>query len=148
MQTHSFSYYDLFPDIQRFLSKGYKVKIDVYGYSMLPFIIGGRDKVVLKKKETYAQNDIVLAEIKPGFYVIHRIISIKNKRVTLMGDGNCCQTECCDQTYIIAKIITIIRNKKEIACDTFPMRRKVYLWKQLIAFRKYLLIMYRYYYHI
>ena len=61
---------------------------------MLPFIVGDRDSVRLRK-EPVAVGDAVLAEIAPGRYVLHRIISLVKDRVVLMGDGNLSGVETC-----------------------------------------------------
>ena len=51
---------DFFPDVVAILDEGKQVTIPVKGFSMLPFIRGIRDLVVLEKRETYVPYDIVL----------------------------------------------------------------------------------------
>ena len=82
-------------EVSEMLAEGAEVIIMTKGSSMLPFIIGDRDSVKLKKMETTSVGDMVLAEICKGRYVLHRVQEIDGDRVTLMGDGNLYGTEKC-----------------------------------------------------
>ena len=78
----------LLEEVRRLLMKGNNVTIRAKGNSMLPFITGGKDRVTLAPSKELRTGDIVLAEITPGHYVLHRIVSLDGDSVTLMGDGN------------------------------------------------------------
>ena len=98
---------------------------------MLPFIVGDRDSVRLRK-EPVAVGDAVLAEIAPGRYVLHRIISLVKDRVVLMGDGNLSGVETCGLSDVKAKAVAVIRPRgKEIDCTTAGYARKVRFWGSL-----------------
>ena len=77
----------LVTEIDRLVNEGTQVSFVPKGNSMLPFIRGGLDSVVLMKDADVAPLDIVLAKVGKT-YVIHRIIKIDGDRITLMGDGN------------------------------------------------------------
>ena len=79
---------EILEEVVRLLSEGVSVTLPVDGRSMLPFIIGGRESVILKKPQRLKKGDVVLAWVENCRYVVHRIISIDGNRVTLMGDGN------------------------------------------------------------
>ncbi|MDR2919681.1 MAG: S24/S26 family peptidase, partial [Tannerella sp.] len=75
-------------EVAALLAGGKQVTLKVKGNSMLPFIVGGLDSVVLQKQESYRRGDVVLAEVGQSRFVLHRIIRIDGNVVVLMGDGN------------------------------------------------------------
>ena len=87
---------DLIPEVIKLVDDGVCVTLPVEGRSMLPFIIGGRESVILQKPSDVMVGDIVLAWVDGCRYVIHRIIRIDGDHVTLMGDGNLVGTESCN----------------------------------------------------
>ena len=88
----------------RLVKDGVSVTFPVKGRSMLPFITGGRDSVVLQKPEHLRVGLVVMAQIAPDSYVVHRIIKMEPNggRITLMGDGNIRGTESCMPADILA----------------------------------------------
>ncbi len=133
----------LLSEISSLLNEGHTVTLKAKGNSMQPFIVGGRDNIVLVKTEKIEKGDIVLAKTTSGNFVLHRIIDIKNKYVTLMGDGNIKGTEQCRITDIAAQAITIIRKNRQISTSSKAERLKVRLWIGVRPIRKYLLAIYR-----
>ncbi len=97
----------LLAEVAGLLAEGKEVELKTKGYSMLPFIVGDRDSVRLKN-EPVSEGDAVLAEIAPGHYVLHRIVSIRNGVVTLKGDGNLVGTEHCRAEDIKGKAVAVI----------------------------------------
>ena len=55
------------------LYDGYSVTLPVAGRSMLPFIIGDRESVILAKPENLRRGIIALAWVEQRRYVLHRI---------------------------------------------------------------------------
>lgn len=133
----------LLPEVASLLMEGHKVTLRVKGQSMLPFIIGDRDSVILQKPERLKTGDIVLAEIAPRTFFLHRIIKIENKSVTLMGDGNIRRTEVCHINNISGCVSAIIRDEKVIDYTKNRMKAKAYLWHKLLPLRRYLLAIYK-----
>ena len=132
----------LVTEIARLVNEGTQVTFLPKGSSMLPFIRGDVDSLVLVKDENPEPLDIVLA--KAGrTYVIHRIIEIEGDRYTLMGDGNICGTEHCSRNDIIAKAVTIVKDDRQIDCTGKRHRRNAAIWKALLPVRRYLLAIYR-----
>lgn len=143
MRTVTLPNEELLPEIARMLAEGNMVTLRAKGNSMLPFIVGGKDSVVLQKKDTFAIGDIVLAEVAPQVFVLHRIVNIEGEVVILMGDGNLQGTEECNKNNICGQVIAIIHNGKEIDCNSKGERRKARIWKRLLPMRRYLLAIYR-----
>ena len=89
------------------LSEGRSVVLMTKGCSMLPFIRGSRDSVVLKRSEAYSRGDVVLARLAPGHWVLHRIASIDEDLLVLKGDGNLFGVERCRIGDVSGKVVAI-----------------------------------------
>ncbi len=135
---------EIIEEALKLVSTDVSVTMPVSGRSMLPFIVGGRDSVILQNPAGLKKGDIVLAWVEGNRYVLHRIIRLEGDDVVLMGDGNLKAVESCK-----------VRDVKAIACYVVngKTNRKHYLygrkmiilakcWGRLIPFRKYLLALY------
>ena len=96
-------------EVKNLLSEGRSVVILTKGLSMLPFIRGEKDSVVLEKASAVAPGDIALAEISPGKWVLHRVIEVNGDRVTLRGDGNIRGVEKCSCKDVAGVVTSIQR---------------------------------------
>ena len=96
-----------FSDVLQVLAQGRQVTIPVKGFSMLPFIRGTKDLVILEKAgEDLKADDIVLFHVGPadgGRYVMHRILAIDGDKVDIMGDGVPYNHEHVFRNQILAK---------------------------------------------
>ena len=81
--------------VKELIREGHPVVIMTKGVSMLPFIIGGKDSVLLVAPEGLKAGDIALAEVVPGKYVLHRVREVSREKVVLQGDGNYRGQELC-----------------------------------------------------
>jgi hypothetical protein len=137
-----------FADVLAVLDQGKRVTIPVKGYSMLPFIRGGKDLVVLEKAgDVLKADDIVLFHIGPadgGRYVMHRILSIDGDKVDIMGDGVPYNHEHVRRSQILAKAVEIIRaGKRPVDPYASGQLRLVHFWQRLRPVRRYILYIYR-----
>lgn len=126
------------PEIARLVADGKQVMFTPTGVSMRPFIEGGVDNVTLVRPDALKVGDIVLAEIQPQHYVLHRIYALNGEIVTLMGDGNLQGCEHCTLQNILAKVTAIHSPKGR----TKPVTR-AWLWRHMIHSRRLLLKIYR-----
>lgn len=133
----------LLPEVARLLAEGQTVTLKGKGNSMLPFIVGGRDSVVLQKACHLQPGDIVLAHLPDERFVLHRIVQCSDDTFTLMGDGNLQGMEQCQRADIAGQAVKIIRNGKYIDCSAEGERRNAKLWRMLLPIRRYLLAVYR-----
>ncbi len=117
-------------EVSRFLDEGRSVIIMTKGGSMSPFIRGERDSVELEKQPEVAVGDIVLCQIAPGHYVLHRINAIKGDRIRLKGDGNLDGTEACTMQDVCGTAIAILRGPKgrRIDCTSPGFKRRSRRW--------------------
>ena len=130
----------LLGEVEQLLAKGHDVVLVPKGRSMLPFIRGGIDKLLLRKPSVneLCVGDIVLARTGEGQYVLHRIIAIADEKIELMGDGNLQGTEVVERGDVVGKVVEIITPTGQ--------RRKPsrgWLWRKLRPIRKHLLKVYR-----
>lgn len=130
-------------EIGRLMAEGSEVVFKPKGVSMLPFIRGGRDSVVLRKPSSVKAGDIVLAKTDDSRYVLHRIIKAEKGRLTLMGDGNISGHEHCTDSDVLGVATKIIRDGKEIDCQSPEHLKKVKRWTRLLPVRRYLLAIYK-----
>lgn len=144
MQTLQLNNAEFLPHVCELVNEGHKVSIRARGNSMRPFIENERDVIVLIHSNEYKVGDVVLAEIQPGHYVLHRIDSITNERVVLRGDGNVSQTEFCYIKDIRALVYQIVRKNKVWTLKTSKIW-KIYsfLWINLLPLRRVFLALYR-----
>ena len=128
----------------RLVQKGVTVTFPVTGQSMLPFIIGGKESVILHRPGLIDVGDVVLAWVDGNRYVVHRIIKLDYDRVTLMGDGNVTVTEHCRLNDIKARVTHVVSadNKKRDLYSRWRVRAAK-LWYWLRPIRRYLLAIYR-----
>ena len=126
------------PEIARLVADGKQVVFTPTGVSMRPYIEGGVDNVTLVRPADLQVGDIVLAEIQPQHYVLHRIYALHGEVVTLMGDGNLQGEEHCSRSNILAKVTAIHSPKGKSKPVT-----KAWLWRHILPLRRILLKIYR-----
>jgi hypothetical protein len=128
----------------RLVDEGVSVTFPVKGYSMLPFIIGSRESVILQKPQVVRLGDVVLAWVDDCRYVVHRVIGIEGERVILMGDGNIVGVEHCLLSDVKA-LATHVVDAKGRKHDLYaPWRQRASrLWWQMRPLRRYILAIYR-----
>lgn len=135
---------ELLGEVSRLLAEGKNVVLKTKGNSMLPLIRGDRDSVELHREQSVGENDIVLAHLPGGQYVLHRVIAIDGQHVTLMGDGNIRGTEHCTLGDICGTALFVIRgdgSKKD--CRSVRALRRAVMWRRLLPVRRYILGVYR-----
>lgn len=148
---------EFLPHVCELVAQGHQVSITAKGNSMRPFVESGRDVAILGKAEAYRVRDVVLAELTPGHYVLHRIDRIlsttgkrvKGKtsdpaaRVILRGDGNVRGTEECLLQDIRAITVAFVRKGKTCSTSSRFWRCYSRLWRFCLPLRRYLLAFYR-----
>lgn len=124
----------------RLVQDGVSVTFPVKGRSMLPFIFGGRDSVILQKPEHLRVGLVVLAQVGPDTYVVHRIIKNTPDLITLMGDGNIRGTESCTPAQVLAIATHVVRpNGKRRPLDSFAKLALAHIWYMIRPLRRYIL---------
>ena len=136
--------HEIIDEAIRLVDEGVSVTLPVNGNSMLPFIIGGKESVILQQPELPKVGGVVLAWADGYRYVVHRIVRIDGERVTLMGDGNLMGTEHCLIGDIKARVTHVVDAKGRTHYLYKGWRKlaaKVWFWLRPV--RRYLLAIYR-----
>ncbi len=128
----------------RLVEDGMSVTFPVKGNSMLPFIIGGKESVILQKPSQPQVGDVVLAWVEGCRYVVHRIIRIDGSQVVLMGDGNPAGVEHCTIGDVKAKATHVVGvDGRQHDLYSKPRMLGVRIWRVLLPVRRYILGVYR-----
>jgi hypothetical protein len=128
----------------RMVGEGVSVTFPVRGFSMLPFIVGGRDSVILQRPGNLRVGDVVLAWVEGERYVVHRIIQIAGERVTLMGDGNIAGVEHCRLSDVKAIATHVVKpSGRHRSLQSVWMMRAARWWFAVRPVRRYILGIYR-----
>lgn len=131
-------------DAVRLVDEGLAVTMLVKGHSMLPFILGGLESVVLTKPGTVKPGDVVLARLAEGRYVLHRVMEVSPGRIELMGDGNLYGREVCRPQDVLARADEVVgEDGRHRRLDSPKMQRRARLWRRLLPVRRWILAVYR-----
>lgn len=130
-------------EVRTLIAAGHDVTLRVRGVSMRPFLEDRRDQIVLTQPGVVKVGDAVLAEIAPGKYVYHRIISIEGDKVTLRGDGNVYGTEQCRLEDVAAATKELIRKGRSYSAQGKAWCYYSALWPSWPFARRVLLKLYR-----
>ena len=131
-------------DAVSLVNEGMAVTMLVKGRSMLPFILGGLESVVLTRPGEIREGDVVLARIDGQRYVLHRVLSVSPDRVVLMGDGNIRGQEVCRPQDVLARADEVVgEDGSHRRLDTPKMKRRARLWRRLLPVRRWILAVYK-----
>ncbi|MBP3229012.1 MAG: S24/S26 family peptidase [Bacteroidaceae bacterium] len=134
------------PQVRAFLEEGQQfVTFRVRGNSMRPFLENERDCVALVLPGEVEVGDVVLAEVAPKHYVLHRIIIKSGDDLVLKGDGNVKGIETCTVGDVVAQAVGFYRKGRRRAdlVTGWKWRSYSWLWVRLRPLRRYLLAAYR-----
>ena len=135
---------EFFGRVISLLEEGKEVTIPVKGFSMLPFIRGEKDLVILRKPDRDLSVDDIVLFRYGGRYVMHRIIAMEGGKIVIRGDGVLQNTERVTRADICALATKVLRRGKRAVDPYSPcQRRKIRLWQRLLPVRGYLLAIYR-----
>lgn len=116
--------------IKPLLEEGHFFRISPSGLSMYPFLVGGRDEVLLRSTaiKKPVKGDIALFRRDDGMHVLHRIHHIKNNRYYMLGDAQTAIEGPVKEENVIAVVETILRKNKKIASDNIILKALSGIW--------------------
>lgn len=132
----------LIPQVAELVKKGHTVTLPLRGFSMRPYLEDQRDKALLTSVPLYLNvGDVILAQIAPKRYALHRIVEIKGDIITMYGDGNF-SPEYIERQDVLALAIGFYRKGKDKLDTVEGMKYRIYwhLWIKLRPIRRYLLL--------
>ena len=133
-------------EVQRLINAGHTARFRVRGWSMRIFVEHERDEVLLAPcPELLKKGDVVLALTTEGQYVLHRIIQVKGKLLTLQGDGNVGTTEHAHVENVVGIAQGFYRKGRSTLDSVAGWKWKTYsyIWLHLTPLRRYILAFYR-----
>lgn len=137
---------ELLPKVVALTRMGKHVRIPLKGFSMNPYLVGGRDNALLAQPTGKEKaGDVVLVQLQPGRYALHRILWIDDKSVQTIGDGNLTPDPVISVSQIDAIAIGFFRKNREKVepLDSWKFRTYSTVWTRLRPVRRWLLAFYR-----
>lgn len=116
--------------IKPLLDDGLTLKISPSGQSMYPFLVGGRDEVLLRSAETkkLRRGDITLYSREDGLHVLHRVHHIKNNEYYMLGDAQTGIEGPIARNNIHAVAEAVVWRNTQISCNDFTLRVLIKAW--------------------
>ena len=131
--------------IRELVSEGKTVEISVKGCSMNPFIVEGRDQVILGPWSDcqIRKGAVVLVRDSRSIWLMHRIIARVENTIVLQGDGNVGTKERASTDEIIALMHAVRRKGKIYSHKSICWKAYSFFWKLLNPVRGYALAIWR-----
>lgn len=135
---------DLLPLIQEAFAQGKDAPIPVTGTSMVPTLLGGRDRVRLSAPlDVLKKYDLPLYRRQNGQFILHRIVSVeKDGTYTCCGDHQWEKETGIRRDQILAVTVQIHRKGKDIPVSSFGYRLWVRFWVMVLPCRRFFLRVY------
>ena len=124
------------------LEQGKVIQLTPVGISMLPFIRGGRDKVLVRKEPEVKIGDIVLVPFGDHL-ILHRVYATDGTLLTLMGDGNLKGTEKVEVSEVLGTAVQIIEPNGRCRRP-----HRAWLWRHTLPARRVMLKLRRKWYKL
>jgi len=120
------------------LNNNKKIIITVSGSSMFPFLLDGKDQIVIEKKNNFLKaGDIIL--YKKNNFIIHRIMKKKKHHYVVSGDALLVKEKVFEEE-ILGYVTEIIKKDETIIVDSNKKYKfKEKLWRRLFFCRRVLL---------
>lgn len=126
---------ELIPLLKMQMETSGSASLTVSGVSMMPMLYHRRDSVVLETvKEPLKKGDLILYRRHNGAYILHRILKVKEDRLTCCGD-NQCRREQVRKEQVLALVTAFTRKGRHHTVQDRGYRRYVALWVGLYPLR-------------
>lgn len=128
---------ELYPVIQRQLSRNGSVTFTVSGRSMQPMLYNRRDSVTLvSAPQRLKKYDVIFYKRDNGRFILHRIIRVhKDGLFTCRGDNQWEKEYPVRPDQVIGVVSSFNRSGREIGVRSFKYRIYVYTWPLLHHFK-------------
>lgn len=136
----------LLNNIEQFVDIGATFELRVTGFSMLPLLGYGNDKIIIRRtgEKEIIDNRIAMFRTDQGKIIVHRVVALEDGVVKLKGDGNIYGYEYCNREKIVGVVESVVRqNGRVVSCVSklWRIREKIWLSQPLIIRRFALAIM-------
>lgn len=128
---------EMIPVMKRVWAKGGTFSFYPRGTSMQPFLVQGRDKVILSPApEQIKKYRIVLYQRDNGAYVMHRIVKTAGAVYTMRGDNQYYMETGIRREQILGFVTAVERDGKIRNVETFRELFPVILWVETTRIRR------------
>lgn len=120
--------------VAKAIGEGKTAILPLRGYSMRPYLEDNRDKALLAPlPDVLRRGDVILAEIAPKRYALHRIVSIDGDAIVMYGDGNFAPEQI-HRKDVIAIAIGFYRKGSD-RLDSVSSNSYIIYWKLWVLMR-------------
>lgn len=129
--------YTYMPVVLEILSQGKETSVTITGNSMSPFLIHGRDEILISPPEgNWKKGDMAFFVRDNGQYVMHRICKVdKNGACFFVGDAQQLIEGPIKENQIFGKITKVKRKGRWIGPEDFWWKFFERIWINMIPFR-------------
>ena len=132
-----FTLYDFKLKIIPLIEEGLTVPLKVSGSSMTPYIVGGRDTVMISKPTLpLKRGDIAFFERLDGQIVMHRVCRVKKEGYYFVGDAQTVLEGPIVDAQIFGVVNKIIRKGRTESSGNFTWFFFRHVWIRLIPIRR------------
>jgi len=134
METRIIDNETMMETVRQFILEGRTVEIRCKGNSMNPFIVSGRDTIMLRpfNASELVPGAVILGRDRYKRYIIHRVAERHEDHVILNGDGNLVtMTERIALDDVIALADSFVVNGRRVSVESRRWRTYSFLWKLL-----------------
>ncbi len=137
MQKRIVNIYEYMPVMKELITQGKKVSFTITGNSMSPFMIHGRDQVLIEQPSgQWKKGDIGFFQRENGAYILHRICRIDScGNCWFVGDGQTNIEGPIRPQQIFGKITAVKRKGKWVRAGSFWWEFFEHVWIRIVPFR-------------
>ena len=131
MNKGEFQLCDAIEVIEEILDGGGEFRMYPKGVSMLPFIVQGKDSVVLRKDFEYGakKHDIAFYRRTNGQFVLHRVMKVCEDGTFIMcGDNQTALESGIKKEQIIGYVCRLYKGDKEYPFSSFKYKIYKFFW--------------------
>ena len=108
----------LLPFIEEAFNRGLDFQIPITGTSMNPFLVEGRDYVLIEKPSLPLEiGDVPLYRRDNGAFVLHRVVDKTENGYVMCGDNQFILEKGIEDKHIIGVMCTVCRDGKTFSVD-------------------------------
>lgn len=129
--------YTYMPVLREILSEGREVSLVITGSSMAPFLIHGRDEILIAPPEgAWKKGDMAFFQRDNGQYIMHRICRVdRDGTCFLIGDAQQVIEGPIRPDQIFGKIVSVKRKGTWIGPGNFWWEFFEHIWLNIIPLR-------------
>lgn len=125
-------------NIETLLKEGKTIQLKPHGYSMYPLLVPERDEVIVAPLGDHKirRGDVIIFRRPAGKLIIHRVHSVKNNGVYLIGDNEHLIEGPVPFEYVYGIMTSFIRKGKKYTTGNLIYKFYWKSWLLLINFRE------------